>query len=169
MGRKALRVWLIWGPGVPIKGCTTRQELTDVHSSFIHGVYGNPMKALTTKLHIRTTIPAMFATPVVRPAGEVLPEEQAATLIEALWTAFFQDMPALSRESAKTVPDSKTTLADKMFAHSSPMYTGLNHEQKKMVASMARAAQTWTGAPFDFVSFKYWLFNQDLGGCSKCG
>jgi hypothetical protein len=78
-------------------------------------------------------------------------------------------MPAQSRECPKTVPNSKTTLADKMFAHSSPMYTGLNNEEKEMVTSMARSAQTWTGAPFDRVSFKYWLFNQDLGGYSKCG
>lgn len=140
-----------------------------MHSSFIHGVHGNPMKALTTELDIRTTIPAMFATPIVKPAGKVLRQEQAATLIGALWNTFFQEMPALSRESSKTVPNNKTTLADKMFAHGSPMYTGLNHEEKKMVTSMARAAQTWTGAPFDHVSFKYWLFNQDLGGYSKCG
>jgi polyamine oxidase len=146
-----------------------RLELTEVHVSFIHGIYGNPMKALATKLDVQTTIPGMFATPIVKPAGKVLPQEQAATLIGSLWNTFFQEMPAQSRECSKKVPNSRTTLADEMFAHGSPMYTGLNSEEKKMVTSMARAAQTWTGAPFDYVSFLYWLFNQDLGGYSKCG
>jgi phytoene dehydrogenase-like protein len=146
-----------------------RLKLTDVRSSFIHGIYGNPIKALATKLDVRTTIPAMFATHIVKPAGRVLPQEQAATLVGSLWNTFFQEMPTQSRECPKKVPNSRTTLADKMFAHRSPMYTGLNNEEKKMVTSMARSAQTWTGAPFDYVSFKYWLFNQDLGGYSKCG
>ena len=127
------------------------------------------MKALTTKLGIRTVIPGMSASPIVKPAGKVLSQDQAATLTGSLWNTFFQDMPAQSRESPKSVPNSKATLADEMFAHGSPMYIGLNHEEKKMVTSMGRAAQTWTGAPFDHVSFKYWLFNQDLGGYSKCG
>ena len=144
-------------------------ELTNVRSSFIHGIYGNPMKALATKLDVRTTIPGMFASPIIKPAGKVLPQGQAATLIGSLWNTFFDEMPAQSRECSKKVPSSRTTLADEMFAPGSPMYTGLNNEEKRMVTSMARAAQTWTGAPFDFVSFKYWLFNQDLGGYSKCG
>ena len=148
---------------------TTCQGLTDAHSSFIHGIYGNPIKALATKLDVRTTIPARFATPIVKPAGKVLPQEQAATIIGSLWNTFFQDMPAQSRECSKTVPGNKTTLAEKVFAHDSPMYIGLNHEEKEMVTSMARATQTWTGAPFDYVSFKYWLFNQDLGEYSRCG
>jgi NAD(P)-binding Rossmann-like domain len=148
---------------------TTRRRLTVVYSSFIHGIYGNPIKALATKLDLRTTIPALFASPVVNPGGRVLPQEQGATLVGSLWNTFFQEMPAQSREDPKTVPDSRTTLADKMFAQVSPMYIGLNNEEKEMVTSMARAAQTWTGAPFDHVSFKYWLFNQDLGEYSKCG
>jgi len=146
-----------------------RLGLTNMRSSFIHGIYGNPMKALATKLDVRTTITGMFATPIVKPASKALPQEQTATLIGSLWNTFFQEMPAQSRECSKKVPSSRTTLADKMFAHGSPMYTGLNNEEKEMVTSMARAAQTWTGAPFDYVSFKYWLFNQDLGGYSKCG
>lgn len=146
-----------------------RLEFTNVRSSFIHGIYGNPMKALATKLDVRTTIPGMSASPIIKPAGKALPQGQAATLIGSLWNIFFDEMPAQSRECSKKVPSSRTTLADEMFAHDSPMYTGLNNEEKRMVTSMARAAQTWTGAPFDYVSFKYWLFNQDLGGYSKCG
>ena len=111
----------------------------------------------------------MFASPIVKPTGKALPQEQAATLYGSMWNTLFDEMLAQSRESSKKVPNSGTTLADEMFAHNSPMYTGLNIEEKKMVTSMTRATQTWTGAPFDYVSFKYWLFNQDLGGYSKCG
>jgi hypothetical protein len=142
---------------------TTRQGLIDECSSFIHGIYGNPMKALATKLDVRTTIPGIFATHIVKPTGKVLPQEQAANIIGLLWNTFFQEMPAQSRECSRAVPTSNTTLADKMFAHNSPMYSGLNKQEKEVVTSMARAAQTWTGAPFDHVSFKYWGFNQDLG------
>lgn len=148
---------------------TTSGNLTNMRSSYIHGIYGNPIKALATKLGVRTTIPGMFERLIVKPTGNVLPQEQAATLFGSMWNTLFDEMAARSRECPKKVPNSRTTVADEMFAHNSPMYTGLNKEEKKMVTSMTQATQTWTGAPFDYVSFKYWLFNQDLGGYSKCG
>jgi hypothetical protein len=113
--------------------------------------------------------------------GQELPPETFARLAPKVFGTLFEWLPAVAQGDPEHVPSENKSLADQVYSKNSPIYdedaettaatneqnTAAENENKELVRvaeSIIRCFQGWTGAPLDYVSFKWWGFNQDTDG-----
>jgi hypothetical protein len=117
--------------------------------------------------------------------GTEAPPEKVNEMFGRIWGSTFEWLQGVAQGGSDDDGEigANVSLSDRLFTEDSPLYDkNGNHqfecsykiltdntakhkeEDARMVESLARNLEGWTGAPLDFVSLKWWGFNQDTEG-----
>ncbi|KIM29805.1 hypothetical protein M408DRAFT_328625 [Serendipita vermifera MAFF 305830] len=151
----------------------------DLGASFIHGVLGNPLIPLAKKIGLpvkRTANPTEpnSAMRAFTADGKLVPPEETGELAGRVFGTIFGWLPAFAQgdDGSTTVVPETMSVKDGILAEGSPIYDGepkpadgvAMDEHLRTALMLSRSFQGWTGAPIDYVSLKWWGFNQDTEG-----
>jgi len=160
----------------------------------VHGVIGNPIVALAQKigLPVERNADPFSGVRAFTADGKQLPAEEAGELAGRLLGTVFAWLPAVAQgdDGGKGVTTDNVSLYDGILMEDSPIYGGgeetmegssrgvfgeeevkgehpagkRQDDKLRTALSLVRAFQGWVGAPLDYVSLKWWGFNQNTEG-----
>lgn len=103
--------------------------------------------------------------------GQMVPLEEAAEMAERVFGTVFGWLPAFAQgaDGSSRVVSESMSVKDGILTEGSPIYgeeeeNSSKEESLRVALALARSFQGWTGAPIDYVSLKWWGFNQDTEG-----
>ncbi|EJD43528.1 FAD/NAD(P)-binding domain-containing protein [Auricularia subglabra TFB-10046 SS5] len=127
----------------------------DLGATELHGYdFGNPFKAMAAKMGCRIHRPRL------------IPDDRARALQKNVEDALWEQAKDFAQ--FQRTPTPTQSLADFLFSDNSGLYDGLRDDVEKAHAvALANSWCSWTSAPFDTVSLKYWGFDGDFYGPSS--
>ncbi|PVG01271.1 amine oxidase [Serendipita vermifera] len=140
----------------------------DLGASWIHGSTGNPIAELAERLgfQMKISFPSLRA---FFSNGTEAPPEKVNELFFRIWGSTFEWLGDVAQGGSDEDDEigENVSLSDRLYRKDSPLYKKdgkHKDEDDRMVESLARNLEGWTGAPLDYVSLKWWCFNQDTEG-----
>lgn len=153
--------------------------------SFIHGTQGNPIFHLAKRFNL----PYKRGTRslrVIRPDGSVMSPRVTAGILLKVFGSMFGWLTQMAQggEEEGSVPSETANVWDTVFGEDSPIYQDdgdvdtaddskddidlpTKEEKKELIRlseMVLRGFQGWSGAPLDYMSLKWWGFQQDTEG-----